>query len=126
MDSKVKKLRYKKVARHYLADVVQKQTKNAVLTAATYHKDTHILVVGFNNGSFYLYEMPEVNMIHSLKYVLKMQTNNIVLCNFFTLSFFFHQYFCARYFFYSIELYWRLDSFRMLLYGSIVGLGMAE
>ncbi|XP_043664857.1 periodic tryptophan protein 2 homolog [Vespula pensylvanica] len=66
MDSKVKKLRYKKVARHYLADVVQKQTKNAVLTAATYHKDTHILVVGFNNGSFYLYEMPEVNMIHSL------------------------------------------------------------
>lgn len=78
MDSKVKKLRYKRIARHYLADEVRKQAKDAVLTAATYHKDTHILVVGFNNGSFYLYEMPEVNMIHSLKYVLKMQTDNIV------------------------------------------------
>ncbi|KAK2581778.1 hypothetical protein KPH14_002256 [Odynerus spinipes] len=65
-DSKVKKLRYKKIARHYLADEVCKQTKNAVLTTAAYHKDTHILVVGFSNGSFYLYEMPEVNMIHSL------------------------------------------------------------
>lgn len=78
MDSKVKKLRYKRIARHYLADEVRKQAKDAVLTASTYHKDTHILVVGFNNGSFYLYEMPEVNMIHSLKYVLKMQTDNIV------------------------------------------------
>ncbi|XP_035733871.1 periodic tryptophan protein 2 homolog [Vespa mandarinia] len=66
MDSKVKKLRYKKIARHYLINEIRKQTKDAVLTAATYHRDTHILVVGFNNGSFCLYEMPEVNMIHSL------------------------------------------------------------
>ncbi|XP_078051731.1 periodic tryptophan protein 2 homolog isoform X2 [Augochlora pura] len=65
--SEIKKFRYTKVARHYLADDVQKQQNEKVmLTAAAYHQETGILVVGFNNGSFYLYEMPEVNMIHSL------------------------------------------------------------
>ncbi|XP_011146002.1 periodic tryptophan protein 2 homolog isoform X2 [Harpegnathos saltator] len=62
----IKRLGYKKLARHYLADEPRKHYKDAKLTAATYHCDTHMLVVGFNNGSFYLYEMPDVNMIHSL------------------------------------------------------------
>ncbi|XP_012140709.1 periodic tryptophan protein 2 homolog isoform X2 [Megachile rotundata] len=66
-DTDVKRLRYKRLSRHYLANIVQKEQKEVVkLTAAAYHKETSILIVGFNNGSFYLYEMPEVNMIHSL------------------------------------------------------------
>ncbi|XP_043268384.1 periodic tryptophan protein 2 homolog isoform X2 [Venturia canescens] len=64
--SMAKKLRYKKLARHYLADEVHKQDRSAIVTAAAYHKDTRILVVGFSNGAFFLYELPDVNMIHSL------------------------------------------------------------
>ncbi|XP_014478920.1 PREDICTED: periodic tryptophan protein 2 homolog [Dinoponera quadriceps] len=62
----VRRLGFKKLARHYLSDEPRKHTKDVKLTAAAYHRDTRILVVGFNNGSFYLYEMPDVNMIHSL------------------------------------------------------------
>ncbi|KAK1121674.1 hypothetical protein K0M31_009985 [Melipona bicolor] len=66
-ETETKQLRYIKLGRHYLANEVQKQEKIKVtLTAAAYHQQTHILVVGFSNGSFYLYEMPDVNMIHSL------------------------------------------------------------
>ncbi|XP_043259582.1 periodic tryptophan protein 2 homolog [Colletes gigas] len=66
-DSEIKKFRYKKLCRHYLANnVVKQQNEKVVLTAAAYHQETSILVVGFNNGSFYLYELPDVNMIHSL------------------------------------------------------------
>lgn len=61
-------LGYRKLATHYLADEVHKHSKDAKLTAAAYHQDTHILVIGFNNGSFYLYELPHANMIHSLRY----------------------------------------------------------
>lgn len=64
----VKRLGYKRLARHYLADEPRKHDKDVRLTATAYHQDTRILVVGFNNGSFYLYEMPDVNMIHSLRY----------------------------------------------------------
>uniref|UniRef100_A0A1B0FLN1 Small-subunit processome Utp12 domain-containing protein n=1 Tax=Glossina morsitans morsitans TaxID=37546 RepID=A0A1B0FLN1_GLOMM len=56
----------KKLARHYLADEPRKEQRDAVLTAAYYNKRIKILVVGFSNGSFYLYELPDVNMIHSL------------------------------------------------------------
>ncbi|OAD61424.1 Periodic tryptophan protein 2 like protein, partial [Eufriesea mexicana] len=66
-ETEIKQLRYTKLCRHYLANEVQKQEEGKiVLTAAGYHQQTNILVVGFNNGSFYLYEMPDVNMIHSL------------------------------------------------------------
>jgi periodic tryptophan protein 2 len=64
----VKKLMYKRLGKHYLADEVHKSDRLAVLTAAAYHQDTRILVLGFSNGAFFLYEMPEVNMIHSLRY----------------------------------------------------------
>ncbi|RLU14873.1 hypothetical protein DMN91_012760 [Ooceraea biroi] len=65
-DVKVKRVGYKKLACHYLADEVHKHCKDAKLTAAAYHQSRHILIVGFNNGSFYLYEMPHANMLHSL------------------------------------------------------------
>ncbi|XP_011298217.1 periodic tryptophan protein 2 homolog [Fopius arisanus] len=60
------KLAYKRLARHYLADEPRKCDKSAILTAAAYHAKTRILVSGFSNGSFFLHEMPEVNLIHSL------------------------------------------------------------
>ncbi|XP_003396174.1 periodic tryptophan protein 2 homolog [Bombus terrestris] len=66
-ETETKQLRYNKLGRHYLADVVQSQKKGKlILTAAAYHQQTNILVVGFSIGAFYLYEMPDVNMIHSL------------------------------------------------------------
>lgn len=69
----MKMLGYKKRATFYLADEAHKQSRDAKLTAAAYHQDTHILVIGFNNGLFYLYEMPHANLIHSLRY------NNILI-----------------------------------------------
>lgn len=37
------------------------------LTAAAFHKPTHILVTGFASGIFHLHELPEFNLIHSLR-----------------------------------------------------------
>ncbi|XP_063233160.1 periodic tryptophan protein 2 homolog [Bacillus rossius redtenbacheri] len=56
---------YKRLSRHYLLDAVKKQM-GLRLTAAAYHKDTHILVTGFSTGAFFVHELPEVNLIHSL------------------------------------------------------------
>ena len=39
----------------------------ALLLCADYHKKTHMLVAGFSNGHFYLHEMPDFNIIHSLR-----------------------------------------------------------
>ncbi|XP_044757310.1 periodic tryptophan protein 2 homolog [Coccinella septempunctata] len=56
---------YKKIDRHYLADEPRKDDREAVLTSVDYHLNTKILTVGFSNGSFYMYEMPNVNEINS-------------------------------------------------------------
>lgn len=37
------------------------------LTAAAFHKKTHLLVTGFASGIFHLHELPEFNLIHSLR-----------------------------------------------------------
>ncbi|KZF20360.1 putative small nucleolar ribonucleo protein complex subunit [Xylona heveae TC161] len=39
---------------------------NAKLTCAAFHPETNLLVAGFSNGIFTLYELPEFNMIHTL------------------------------------------------------------
>ncbi|XP_053658215.1 periodic tryptophan protein 2 homolog [Anopheles marshallii] len=57
---------YKRLARHYLANLPRAENRNAYVTAATYHQKLRILVVAFSTGSFYLYELPDVNLIHSL------------------------------------------------------------
>lgn len=44
--NEVNKLFYKRIARHYLGDEVRKDNREAVLTAAAYHKKTKILVTG--------------------------------------------------------------------------------
>lgn len=41
------KLFYKRTVRHYLADEVRKEHKEAVLTAAAYHKASKILITGW-------------------------------------------------------------------------------
>lgn len=63
-DPSYEKLNYKRVGRHYLND--HNEDKAARVTCADYHRATRVLVVGFSNGSFYLLEMPDVNLIHSL------------------------------------------------------------
>ncbi|KAF4518741.1 hypothetical protein B566_EDAN006144 [Ephemera danica] len=65
IDAGVTMLSYKRAGRHFLMDLIKKST-NVTLTSAAYHKDTHLLVTGFSNGSFFLHEMPDVNLIHSL------------------------------------------------------------
>uniref|UniRef100_A0A665SX53 Small-subunit processome Utp12 domain-containing protein n=1 Tax=Echeneis naucrates TaxID=173247 RepID=A0A665SX53_ECHNA len=48
----------------------EKTTKNvrykSCISAAAYHKPSHILVTGFASGIFHLHELPEFNLIHSL------------------------------------------------------------
>ncbi|XP_044259190.1 periodic tryptophan protein 2 homolog [Tribolium madens] len=67
-DSDVKndKFFYKRLARHYLADEARKEDREAVLTSAAYHKKSKILVTGFSNGAFFIHELPDMNLIHSL------------------------------------------------------------
>nr|XP_023014507.1 periodic tryptophan protein 2 homolog [Leptinotarsa decemlineata] len=61
-----KKLFYKRIAKHYLADEVRKSNREAVLTSAAYHKNTRILVTGYSTGDFFIHELPDMNAIHSL------------------------------------------------------------
>lgn len=57
---------YKRLARHYLANEARKENPKAIVTAAAYHKQLKILITGFSTGAFYLHELPDVSMIHSL------------------------------------------------------------
>ncbi|KAF5295110.1 hypothetical protein FQA39_LY13261 [Lamprigera yunnana] len=66
MNNKTDKLSYKRLAKHYLADEVRKANPNAIVTSAAYHKDTKILIIGFSTGVFVIYELPDLNLIHSL------------------------------------------------------------
>ncbi|KAK2624043.1 hypothetical protein QTJ16_006677 [Diplocarpon rosae] len=40
--------------------------QNTKVTCAVFHAEKNLLVAGFSNGIFGLYEMPEFNMVHSL------------------------------------------------------------
>ena len=42
---------------------------NAKMKCAAYHAASNLLVAGFSNGLFGLYELPEFNMIHTLRYI---------------------------------------------------------
>uniref|UniRef100_A0A665T4B4 Small-subunit processome Utp12 domain-containing protein n=1 Tax=Echeneis naucrates TaxID=173247 RepID=A0A665T4B4_ECHNA len=57
-----KNVRYKHHSKHFF----NKQGDFNNLTAAAYHKPSHILVTGFASGIFHLHELPEFNLIHSL------------------------------------------------------------
>ena len=53
-------MRWRIVHRHYFMQ------NNAKVNCVAYHAETNLLVAGFSNGVFGLYEMPEFNMIHTL------------------------------------------------------------
>lgn len=53
-------LRWRIVKRHYFMQ------NKATLRCAAYHAESNLLVAGFSNGIFCLYEMPDFNMIHTL------------------------------------------------------------
>ncbi len=53
-------LQWRIVQRHYFTQ------NNAKVKCAAYHPKSNLLVAGFSNGLFGLYELPEFNMIHTL------------------------------------------------------------
>lgn len=57
---------YTRLSRHYLIDEVRKSSADASLTCAHYHKRSKLLITGYSTGTFYLHEMPDVSLIHSL------------------------------------------------------------
>jgi periodic tryptophan protein 2 len=52
--------RWRITERHYFLQ------NSAKVNCAAYHADSNLLIAGFSNGVFGLYEMPEFNMIHTL------------------------------------------------------------
>lgn len=54
-------LRWRITSRHYFMQ------NNAKLKCASYHSSSNLIVAGFSNGIFGLYEMPEFNKIHTLR-----------------------------------------------------------
>ncbi|CCU83064.1 periodic tryptophan protein-like protein [Blumeria hordei DH14] len=59
-DASNEELRWRIKERHYT------MLSNAKVKCSAYHPKSKILVAGFSNGVFELYEMPEFNKIHSL------------------------------------------------------------
>ncbi|XP_067849509.1 PWP2 small subunit processome component [Heptranchias perlo] len=59
---RVGKVKYSRVGKHFF----NKENEFNDLTAAAYHKKSHLLVTGFASGIFHLHELPEFNLIHSL------------------------------------------------------------
>jgi periodic tryptophan protein 2 len=53
-------LQWRIAERHYFMQ------QHAKVNCVAYHAETNLLVAGFSNGVFGLYEMPEFNMIHTL------------------------------------------------------------
>ncbi|XP_026787994.3 PWP2 small subunit processome component [Pangasianodon hypophthalmus] len=58
----IKNVRYKQKSKHFF----NKEGDYNNLTAAAFHKETHILVTGFASGAFHLHELPDFDLIHSL------------------------------------------------------------
>ncbi len=57
---------YQRTGKFYLMDDLKKQDHHVKLTASSYHKKMKLLITAFSNGAFYLHELPEANLIHSL------------------------------------------------------------
>lgn len=57
---------YKLLARHFLINEVRKENRDAYVTAAHYHRRSKLLITGYSTGTFYLHELPDVTLIHSL------------------------------------------------------------
>ncbi|OWF52888.1 periodic tryptophan protein 2 homolog [Mizuhopecten yessoensis] len=57
---------YQRVQKFSYKEARGAKAKFAFLTSAAFHKTSAILVSGFQDGSFFLHEMPDFNLIHSL------------------------------------------------------------
>lgn len=62
-------LQWRIVERHYFMQ------NNAKVKCAAYHAEPNLLVAGFSNGLFGLYELPDFNMIHTLRCTSTMLIN---------------------------------------------------
>jgi periodic tryptophan protein 2 len=61
-----KKILYKRIASHNLNEGRDNTTsRRTFVTCAAFHKLTHILVMGFDDGSFTIHEMPDFNLLQS-------------------------------------------------------------
>lgn len=60
-------LSFRKLSKHFLNDHLKEEHNNLKMTAADYHKKIKILVTGFSNGSFLIFETVGISLIHSLK-----------------------------------------------------------
>jgi len=58
---------FRKEKTHYYADVFKTGDKRPQLTSSVYNTKTTVLVSGFSDGSFFLHEMPDFNLIQSIK-----------------------------------------------------------
>ncbi|RPA76851.1 WD40 repeat-like protein [Ascobolus immersus RN42] len=59
-DSDMAAMRWQVDEKHYF------NQHSARVKCATFHPDSNLLIVGFSNGVFGLYELPDFNMIHTL------------------------------------------------------------
>ncbi|KAK3099531.1 hypothetical protein FSP39_005884 [Pinctada imbricata] len=60
------KVIYKRTAKHSYKESRGDGAPYAKLTSVAYHKSSHIMVAAFQDGAFFLHEMPDFNLIHSL------------------------------------------------------------
>ncbi len=60
------KLYYKRLARHFLRDHLPQEDKRADVTAADFHQKNRILAACFSTGAFFIYELPDCTLLHSL------------------------------------------------------------
>ncbi|CAI6347363.1 unnamed protein product [Macrosiphum euphorbiae] len=73
-------LSYRKLSTHFLNDYIKDEHNNLKMTAADYHKKVKILVTGFSNGSFLIFETVGKSLIHSLN-ISETSISTIVLNN---------------------------------------------
>ena len=61
LNDRISLARWSIVKKHYFMQ------NNVKMKCAAYHPASNLLVAGFSNGIFGLYELPDFNMIHTLR-----------------------------------------------------------
>ncbi|XP_064636474.1 periodic tryptophan protein 2 homolog [Lineus longissimus] len=59
-------IRYRKHSKHNYREARGDGSAFAKVASVAFHKRSHILVTGFDDGGFFIHEMPDFNLIHSL------------------------------------------------------------
>uniref|UniRef100_A0A0N5AL32 WD_REPEATS_REGION domain-containing protein n=1 Tax=Syphacia muris TaxID=451379 RepID=A0A0N5AL32_9BILA len=79
-DDEVKKIEFMRVTKSYLMDNLDTDTKHVYLSACAFHNKLNLLVTAFSNGILLLMEMPNFNVIHSIR-VSESQVNALAINN---------------------------------------------